>query len=545
MTWVRAAGLLLGLVLLAGALRFPQLAARPMHADEAIHADRVGTLLEGGRYRYDPKEYHGPTLVYMTLVPAALRGQWKYDDLDETTLRLVPAVIGILLVAAHLAAARYVGPAAAAAGALLTALSPAMVYYSRYYIHELPLAFLSLGALLAGAGYLRRPSAGAAVLGGAAAGLMMATKETAPLALGSMAVAFAAVGGLGPDRSSGPVAGTEAGSERPPDATRRLGRHLALAVLAGTAVAVPFFSSFFTHPAGLVDAFRAYGYYLHRGSNWSWHAHPWHYYLGLLLRFPASGRPFWTEALVLFLAVIGAVAGWRAPGGAPAAAPRAVVPDSRAVRFFAIYTLLMLVGYSSIPYKTPWCVLGFLDGMLLLAGVGAVVLVRGGRGMALKAAVVVLLAAGGAHLGWQAWTASFVFPADPRNPWVYAHTSTDVYEIVAAVEGLARAHPDGRALPVQVISNENVWPLPWYLRRFTKVAWWTGVSDAAGNAPVILATPDMEPALVRRMYELPPPGERELYVSIYPRPVDLRPAVEIRGYATQSLWDAHLRQEVP
>jgi hypothetical protein len=294
-------------------------------------------------------------------------------------------------------------------------------------------------------------------------------------------------------------------------------------------VAAPFFSSFFTHPAGLADAFRAYGYYLRRGASWSWHVHPWHYYLGLLLRFPARGTPFWTEALILALAVAGAVAGWR----------------QRAVRFFAVYTLLLLAVYSAIPYKTPWCALGFLDGMILLGGSGAVSLLRVAPGRAPKAAIVVLLAAGGAHLGGQAWAASFRFGADPRNPWVYAHTSRDVYEIVSAVEGLARAHPAGRAMPVQVISSENVWPLPWYLRRFTGVAWWTGVSEAADNAPVILATPDMEPALVRRMYELPPPGQRELYVSVYPRPLDLRPAVEMRGYARNSLWEAHLRQESP
>ena len=41
----------------------------------------------------------------------------------------------------------------------------------------------------------------------------------------------------------------------------------------------------------------------------------------------------------------------------------------------------MLVVYSAIPYKTPWCLLGFLHGMILLAGVGAVVLVRSARGV--------------------------------------------------------------------------------------------------------------------------------------------------------------------
>ncbi|HSD65085.1 MAG TPA: hypothetical protein VLF95_00205, partial [Vicinamibacteria bacterium] len=109
---------------------------------------------------------------------------------------------------------------------------------------------------------------------------------------------------------------------------------------------------------------------------------------------------------------------------------------------------------------------------------------------------------------------------------------------VGRLRDLARVHPDGTAMPLQVISRENLWPLPWYLRGFTRVAWWNGVSEEAGNAPVVVLTPDMEPALVRRLYDRPPPGERELYVSIFERPVELRPRVELRGYAAKSLWDA-------
>ena len=322
----RAAGLFV-LVLLSGALRFPQLGARPMHADEAIHADRVGSLLEGGGYEYDPKEYHGPTLVYMALVPAALRGQWKYVDLDETTLRLVPAATGVALVLAHLAAAPYVGPAAAAVGALLTALSPAMVYYSRYYIHELPLVLMSLGALLAGAA-LPAPAVGRhRRLRGRLRGPDGVDQGD------GAARARLDGGGVRRGRGSrrrplvGPGVRHRRGAGWAPGAARRLRRHLALALLAGVAVAAAFFSSFLTHPSGLVDAFRAYGFYLHRGSTWSWHVHPWHYYLGLLVRFPASGPPFWTEAVILALAVVGAVAGWRAMRAAPAAARDGLVAD--------------------------------------------------------------------------------------------------------------------------------------------------------------------------------------------------------------------------
>ena len=95
MTPWRSRGLFLAPVLLAAALRLPDLAARPMHADEAVHADKLGTLLEGGGYLYAPAEFHGPTLYYLTLPSAWLQGARRYVDIDEVTLRAVPYRLGI------------------------------------------------------------------------------------------------------------------------------------------------------------------------------------------------------------------------------------------------------------------------------------------------------------------------------------------------------------------------------------------------------------------------------------------------------------------
>jgi predicted membrane-bound mannosyltransferase len=275
--------------------------------------------------------------------------------------------------------------------------------------------------------------------------------------------------------------------------------------------------------------------YLDRANAASWHFHPWHYYLGLLVHFPAEGTPVWTEGLILMLSIAGVAAGW-SRSGIPGA-------DSRVLRFLGFYTLLMVVVYSAIPYKTPWCLLGFLHGMILLAGAGAVFVARALRSRAAKGLAVVLLVSAAAHLAWQAYSGSFRFAADPRNPYVYAHTGTDVFTIVGRLRDVARAHPDGIAVPVQIISRTNLWPLPWYLRDFSRVGWWTGVSDDAESAPVVLLTPDMEPALVRKLYELPPPGERELYVSLFDRPVELRPQVELRGYVAMRLWEDYRNLE--
>jgi uncharacterized protein (TIGR03663 family) len=517
--------LFLALAVLAGALRFPALAARPMHADEAVHADKLGTLLEGGGYAYDPADYHGPTLYYLTLVPAWLQGARRYAEIDEVTLRSVPAAIGTALVAAHGATRPFLGLPGALAAALLVAISPAMVYYSRYYIHETLLVAWSFLALLAVCRYLQCPRAAWALVAGCAAGLMLATKETAPVALVSMLAGLAAVAFA--ERRRAGAAAPGLGTIRARDAL--------VALAAAAAVAALLFSSFLSHPAGVRDAVRAYAYYLERATAAAWHVHPWHYYLGLLVHSPARGTPFWTEGLILGLAAIGGVAAWTGR-----TAPDA---DPRILRVLAVYTLLMLVVYSAIPYKTPWCLIGFLHGMILLAGIGAVVLVRSARSALGRAAVIAVLAAGAAHLGWQARQASFRFAADPANPYVYAHTGTDVFAIVERLEALARVHPAAAAMPLAIVSRENLWPLPFYLRKLTRVAWWNGVSDEAPVAPVVVATPDMEPALVRRFYEVPPPGERELYVSVFERVVELRPGVELRGYAASSVWDAFLRGE--
>jgi uncharacterized protein (TIGR03663 family) len=522
----RVAGIFLATVLLAAGLRFPSLSRRPMHADEAVHAAKLGTLVQQGRYAYDPEEFHGPTLNYLTLLPARLQGAVRYADLDESTLRSVPAAMGVLLVAAHALLIPLTGVPAAAAAALLTALSPASVFYSRYYIQETLLVFFSFGALISVCRYLLRPSALWATSVGAFVGLMHATKETFVIALASMLVSLFLT------RAS---EGWRGKADVPPRKSWHW-PHLLAAVLTAMLVSGLFFSSFLSHPRGVVDSVTAYRTYLERAGSSPWHTHPWHYYFDLLLYFRADGGPVWTEGLVVGLALVGflaALTGSSIPG-----------VDRRMLRFLGFYTLLMAIAYSVIPYKTPWCLLGFLHGMILLAGIGAVRLLHVVRTARIgRTLVLACLGAAAVHLGWQAWAGSFRYEADPRNPYVYAHTSTDVFVISGRIEGLARAHPLGPAMPIQIISRENLWPLPWYLRRFSAVQWWNGVPEAGVNAPVILATPDMEDALVRKLYELPPPGQRELYMDIFDRRIELRPQVEIRGYAVTTLWDGYRQSE--
>ena len=73
----RRATLCVLILLVAGGARTWRLADRPMHADEAVLADKLGTLVETGVWRYDPHHSHGPALLYVTAAAAWLSGCGK------------------------------------------------------------------------------------------------------------------------------------------------------------------------------------------------------------------------------------------------------------------------------------------------------------------------------------------------------------------------------------------------------------------------------------------------------------------------------------
>src|SRR5581483_6882819 len=141
----------LGLALLiALVLRLPQLDSRPMHNDEAVNASKFGQLWEHGIYEYDPNEHHGPTLPYATWLLAKLTGAGDFAHIDESRLRLLDVLFGVGLILLLPLIADGLGRNATICAALLIAISPAMVFYSRYYIHEMLLVFFNLLALGAG-----------------------------------------------------------------------------------------------------------------------------------------------------------------------------------------------------------------------------------------------------------------------------------------------------------------------------------------------------------------------------------------------------------
>jgi uncharacterized protein (TIGR03663 family) len=513
-------------LIVAVALRAWRLDVRPMHGDEAVHAYKFGQLLEENYYRYDPQEFHGPTLNYFTLIPARLSGKQTYASLTESTLRVVPVFFGLLLVVMPLLLAGGLGRPAALVAAAITAISPAFVFYSRYYIQEMLLACFTFGVISAGYKYARSRKLIWVLLAGVFVGLCHATKETCIIAFGSMLLAlFLMI--LIHRRSSVSETGLP---------SRIKLTHLVAAIVLAFCVSAVFFSSFFQNASGVLDSLRTYATYFSRAGSNQHHIHPWYYYLETLLYSRSATGPPWTEASVVILAAVGIilVVARKGLGGF----------DCRLLDFLALYTVIMLVVYSAIPYKTPWCLLSFYHGMILLAAVGIVAILNLLGRVLTRVIVAVIFLTVAMDLGLQAFLASTICYADLDNPYVYAQPTDDVLKIAARIERVSDAYPSRREMPVFVVCPDgDYWPLPWYLRSFKNVGWWDDVNEISGPAPVVIAWPGFESRLITRLYDLSPPGQKNLYVPLFDAYVELRPGVELRGYITKDLRDQYQQQD--
>ena len=511
---------ILTLAALALAIRLPALDTRPMHADEAVQAARFRDWWQSGIYVYDPHEYHGPTLIYATRPSVIAGGAATFADTTAVTYRVVPVVFGVGMVLLLWFLRDALGRAGAVGAAILVGCSPAAVFYSRYYIHETLLACFTLAAITCGWRYFRSGRLGWALATGASVGLMQATKETAVIAyLAGMCATIAVCVPLRRSRHKGSL--RDKGSLMPWRWT-----HGALGAVTALLVAALFFSSFGTNPRGLIDGVLTYLPWLSRAGGASPHIQPWYFYLQRLFWWRTETGFIWSEAAILVLAMCGcASCFWR--GSCEAENGRKIF-----VWWFGIYTLLVTAIYTLIPYKTPWCALQFLIGLILLAGVGIETLMRCARGRTVSALIVGVLVAAMAHLGWQAYRASFVMVDDPTNPYVYAQTSADVVRLADELAMLSVASGQDTEMPIQVIwSDTYYWPLPWYVRQFQQVAWWTKL-PANVSAPVVMAAPQYDDVLTREL------GDQYLMTGYY----QLRPEVLLQLWVRMDVWEAHLQR---
>ncbi len=428
------------LIVLGGfLLRFLALDLKLLHHDEAIHAWFAYELLTKGTYIYDPM-YHGPLLYYVTAGMFYVFGQ------SDLVARLLPALFGAAIIPLVYAIYRlgYLDQRQALIAALFIAISPDLVYFSRFLRHDIFQLFFTALILVALLAYLERGKVWYALLAGLAAGGGMCLKEDMPLFLVIVA-----------------LFGIYLLWKRPLPIPRTWKRDIVLAVLLAVAIMAAFYSSFGVHPEILVTGLeKAY-------THWaSMHGMcricgPWFFYILLFLLY---------EVLVFLMAIFGMVQfadrhnpvpAWIARARAFLAARRpanqeeseavmtprsASVPvawDKKEIFFlFCILWFLAALGaYAYIGEKVPWLIIH----QLLPAIFVSVYL------MSKKKAVFAL--AGCVFLVLMTWHAAFI-PADVNEPIVQVQNSEDMRLVMALID----------VSDSVAIASENYWPLPWYYR---------------------------------------------------------------------------------
>lgn len=490
---------------LAAALRLACLEQTPLHNDEGVNGFFMMRLFHEGYYHYDPANYHGPTLYYLTLPLVYLFG------MNTTALHLEPAFFGILTVAGLLALRPRLGALGAAAAALLLAVSPGAVYFSRDFIHETLLVAFTLGLVLSAARYYETARPQYLLLASASAALLFATKETAIITVAVLGLAAIATSVYLRFRRRRrvqerprPQDGT---SSQMPPASQDRARFVGVAMWAPSMVslflvlAALFYSSFSSHAHGVSDALKAFSIWTGTGTQVQ--GHPWDQYLVWLWQ--------GDSVLLLFGATGAAVALYRA--------------DKGFAVFCAFWAFGMIAAYSLVPYKTPWLVLNFLLPLAITGSYGVAAAARQaisyGRverrvacGVACAAFVVSV---------YQAVNLSFFRYDEESHPYVYVHTRREFLGLLSAVDRISQASGTREDTSI-LITTPDYWPLPWYLRRDRNVGYVGRIVPATGQA-LVIGSQEQAPALDAVL------GPEYRLVGSYP----LRPGTGLVLYARREL----------
>ncbi|QLG61267.1 flippase activity-associated protein Agl23 [Halorarum salinum] len=503
------------LALLALVLRLWDLGARAMHFDEA----RVGywTLryLDTGRFAYRPI-VHGPFLEIATAPLLDAFGP------SEFVVRLLPALLGAALPLAALAFRDALDDAEVVALAGFLALNPLLLYFSRFFRADVPLAAFAFGAFALSYRAYRtagrsgpRPT-GHLLAAGVLLGLALTAKENVLVYL----LCVAGAGGVGLA-----VRLRFEGRDGVRDAVARLRPLLAPAVPALLlAVLVAWFfyvprgyppglDGLSTRPVAVLAAGTVGAWGTFAGSLWTGtHATPYLPFLAHLLGSVALGG-----AALYGAALLGVAGELRREPPRPLTSAEDPRPPRALVVATAAWGLAAIAGYPvAADIMAPWLAVHALVPLAVPAAVGAVAVLRRGRSwwargdrLAAGALACVLLLVC-AQAGFVAATTSYAEPTPRVNLLAQGAQPGDDFEPLAAdVEASAGKggvlyYGERFRLPNESVADApprtdpdwlGYWlrrlPLPWYVERAGADASHARSPEAVPDdpPPVVVSTP--------------------------------------------------------
>jgi uncharacterized protein (TIGR03663 family) len=452
---------------LAAFLRFFLYDIKPPHFDEGINGWFVDQVMHNGFYRYDPTNYHGPLHFYVLLLSESLFGR------NIWALRLPVILVSIGCVWLTLKFEPLVGRNASRIAALAMAVSPGFVFYGRYAIHEAWLVLFTMMFILGLLGLWKGGTPGYLWCTGMGLAGMILTKETYIIHVVCAVVAI-------------PVLMVSHALTRLPDVkpARQTWTYLDLAMVIGVGVAaiVFFYSGTFLNWSGVKGLYQACKAWFKTGEAGHGHEKEWYYWLKLMARYelPALAGLI----LCVFCQAF----------------------KNLSLRYLAIYGVGLLLVYSYVHYKTPWCIINIVWPFLFTFGAAALLAaVRYRRAIYVTSALLVCYS-----LGSSIWLNYFRCTTD-TEPYVYVQTYNDMFKLTDPLLKLAKRDPMYYHLTGHLIRS-SVYPLPWVLGDFDRVGYYEG-----GNMP---ANVDGDFLLVQQ--DKIAQVEAKLHGSYYTQPLRLR-----------------------
>lgn len=432
-------------VVSAALLRLWALDIKPAHFDEGVNGWFVDQMTKNGYYAYDPTNYHGPLHFYVLHASQTLLGR------NLWALRLPLALVGIFTVLAIWALRRFLPQGACLWAALFAAVSPALTFYSRYAIHESWQTLFLITGTYGVLGVLTRNARKdlwVLMLSGAA---LVLTKETYAIHAAVAAVALVCMAVY--ERFMPSLYAQRVRSGDNPEkwfVSPQWGACDALAAVATSlGLLIFFYSGTFLNWSGVVGLFEAHAAWFATGTAGNGHEKPFYYWLELLARFEWPGMLGLLSIPVLALSV------------------------PRTMRLVGIYALGVVLAYSIIPYKTPWCILAILPHLLLCAGFLLDKIASLQRTHKMNASMVGAMLVGTLAVGHsvsESLRVNFREFTNDAHPYVYVQTYEDIYRLVGPLQERARREPSSRHLPGEILI-ESYYPLPWILGDFSHVAY--------------------------------------------------------------------------
>jgi len=416
----KGAWIIILIIIVAIITRLIFLDLRPLHHDEGVNYFFTNGIFETGSFKYDPLNYHGPSYFFILFLSLLMFG------VSEFSLRLPAAIFGIFLVFFPLLFRLNSGyNKYLAAGFIL--LSPSIMYYSRYSIHESLFILVGLVAVYSLTKILENKNLESLPVFAIALAFLFVTKETAII----MAFVLFVICCVNYKHFW--------------EIKFKENKNLILfSILLFILIYVLFFTSFFTNTGGLSDSVKGYLPWTERGLKEPGHIKPFYYYLLILIKY---------EFPLFLLSLFGIVFTF------------IYRRKDIFARNIVIWFVLIFFIYSLINYKTPWLIVNMSLPMAILSSI-AVGFIKNRR---LRN---ILLIISFAYLILTSVFVNFIMPGQPKtqsshinikslfeptNLYAYVHTYPDIFNLA---DDINKKYKEGNKI---LIVSDSYWPLPFYL----------------------------------------------------------------------------------